>query len=41
MGWFKIILLILFLLFVWVVICVYGGVSGWFLKFIVEMGNIE
>jgi len=41
MSWFKTILLTLFLSFVWAATCVYGGVSGWFLKPIAETGNTE
>lgn len=41
MSWFKRILLTLFLSSVWAATCVYGGVSGWFLKPIAETGNTE
>lgn len=41
MSWFKTILSTLFLSFVWAATCVYGGVSGLFLKPIAETGNTE
>jgi len=41
MNWFKTILLTLFFSSAWAATCLYGGVSGWFLKPIAETGNTE